>query len=80
MSIFCIVPNKVHTCGSSLLIMKAMNATIIGNKNRYMMSKSTGGKNAPMTVAAAINMIMVITGPKIATNMYIMVNELSFCE
>jgi len=45
-----------------------MKATIIGNKNRYIIKSNIGGKSAPITVDAAINIIMVMTGPKMATN------------
>jgi hypothetical protein len=46
-----------------------MKPTIIGNKNRYINKSKIGGKIAPITVEAAINIIIVITGPNIATNM-----------
>jgi hypothetical protein len=49
--------------------MNAMKATIIGNKKRYIIKSTIGGISAPITVDAAINMIMVITGPSMATNM-----------
>lgn len=55
--------------GSNLLIMKAMKTTIAGKKNRYNINSSTGGIRAPITVEAAMSMIMVITGPSMAINM-----------
>ena len=67
-----------YTCGSNLFIINAMKATIIGKRNKYIIKSNIGGISAPITVDAAINMIMVMTGPKMATNMYIMVNEFNF--
>lgn len=51
------------------MIMKAMKATMAGNRNRYNIRSSTGGNIAPITVEAAMSMIMAMTGPSMAMNM-----------
>jgi hypothetical protein len=46
-----------------------MNITMAGKSKRYSINSRIGGISGPMTVDAANSMIIVITGPNIATNM-----------